>query len=332
MHIFLTLIFFSSLFATPSRIQDLEMPARKHWIANDGYCGETSFIAAGIYYGQYMSQYMARSLALNGGAQTDGELLLGDNAMQAARAMHLHVAEWPGGTSAEFLDWARQHILAGRPVIIGVYANQYRFYGTTDPTAGDPDYDHIVPAFGIASGPTKKAIGYYDDDVLAFSDNGLWAPKNKPPYIFREPFAEFQASRTTANAPDSPIYTLPNDTRNYGIAILGIADAFGDTLPIRLQVTPNDEAPPIDDGSNTPPAASTLTIRVLVSNLRPDKRYILYRYNDPASVPEDRFNAHGSQALSARQFQIKQGTTWQIEETIPSNEPAIYRAVLLTAP
>jgi len=33
------------------------------WDANYGYCGEVSLISAGLYYGQYISQYDARALA-----------------------------------------------------------------------------------------------------------------------------------------------------------------------------------------------------------------------------------------------------------------------------
>ncbi len=33
----------------------LDIPPRFQWNANNGYCGEVSFISAGLYYGQYCS-------------------------------------------------------------------------------------------------------------------------------------------------------------------------------------------------------------------------------------------------------------------------------------
>ncbi len=37
------------------------------WGVNFGYCGETSFITSGMYYGQYLSQYDVRRLNLKPG-------------------------------------------------------------------------------------------------------------------------------------------------------------------------------------------------------------------------------------------------------------------------
>ena len=34
-----------------------DIPLRIQWDANSGYCGEVSMISAGLYYGQYLSQY-----------------------------------------------------------------------------------------------------------------------------------------------------------------------------------------------------------------------------------------------------------------------------------
>ncbi|MFZ8911013.1 MAG: hypothetical protein ACO20A_10210, partial [Candidatus Nanopelagicales bacterium] len=41
----------------------INMAPRLQWNANGGYCGEVSFISAGMRYGQYTSQWTARSLA-----------------------------------------------------------------------------------------------------------------------------------------------------------------------------------------------------------------------------------------------------------------------------
>lgn len=58
-------------------------------------------------------------------------------------------------TAAQFLEWAKQQITAGRPVIIGL-----RMKGYTDSY-----YDHIVPFWGVCSSdvrPTAPLINETD--------------------------------------------------------------------------------------------------------------------------------------------------------------------------
>ena len=55
------------------------------------HAGEVSFISAGMMFGQYTSQWTARSLASPGVAQTEesSQLLLGENDLAAASRMRL---------------------------------------------------------------------------------------------------------------------------------------------------------------------------------------------------------------------------------------------------
>ncbi len=55
----------TSVIAAPQKWK-LDIPPRYQWNANNGYCGETSFISAGLYYGQYCSQWKARDIASPG--------------------------------------------------------------------------------------------------------------------------------------------------------------------------------------------------------------------------------------------------------------------------
>src|SRR5687768_3243717 len=67
---------------------------RLQWNENDGYCGETSFISAGMHFGQYCSQFTARGIASPGVPQSDpaSQLLLGVNDVSAARKMRLQAS------------------------------------------------------------------------------------------------------------------------------------------------------------------------------------------------------------------------------------------------
>ena len=53
---------------------------------------------------------------------------------------------------------------------IAVYENQFVFYKDSSPSAGDPEYDHIIPVLRIDSNFNDSL--YHPDDVIYFSDNG----------------------------------------------------------------------------------------------------------------------------------------------------------------
>lgn len=315
------------------------IPPRLQWNENFGYCGEVSVISAGLYYGQYLSQYDARAIASNNRPQyqSKSQLLVGVNDTSAATKMHLTYAEWTTSSETstnQFLAWVKSEAIAGYPVAIGIYTNEYLFYGDTNLTAGDPDYDHIVPVTGISSNsPLTNANTYYANDVITFNDNGLWTGTNngQPQYVFSYPFGTFEASRKQANAQSGNIYSLTNDGRNYAIAITGVVDLDRETVPVRVATSVNYESPDIKNGSTTRPAPMPLTLTITVSGLVPGAAYNLYRYNAMSGVPNSAFNANAASASQKWAF-VASGTTYVTAQNIESNEEAIYRAVPASAP
>jgi hypothetical protein len=308
------------------------IPPRLQWNENFGYCGEVSLISAGLYYGQYVSQYDARAIASNGTPQNlnGSQLLLGVNDRAAANAMHLNAVEWDGSggaTSQDFLAWVKESVVQGAPVAIGVYTNEYRFYGSTNPHAGDAEYDHIVPVNGIRSSHPLSDSSYYANDSIVFSDNGLWAPGGNPPYQFSYSFGSFQKTRTQANAHLGPVYSLASAASNYGLAVTGVMDLYHDTVPVSLATNVNYEKPDIANHSNTRPAPMPLVLTITLSHLQPGIAYKLYRYNDFSKVPDFAFNAHAEQALESWNVQIASGSSFTLTEQINSDEIAVYRAV-----
>lgn len=328
---------FSLLFLAVAAFADMKtnhVPSRLQWMANSGYCGETSLISAGLYYGQYLSQYDARAIATKDGTQTGGSLLLGLNDKKAAHKMHLSVEEWDTDSeqnTEQFLIWLKQKVAAGNPVAIGVYANQYLFYGTTDPSAGDPDYDHIVSVTTLASNHPITDPTYYGDDQVGFSDNGFWDNETTPVYYFSYTLDSFQADRKAANAPSGSVYSVSSDGSNYGIAITGVKDDNGDTLPTRVYVNQNYENPSIQDKTNNRPTPMPLVLTVTVSNLEPGTTYNLYYYNDLDSVPDSSFNASASKAFKAWPFKATDSTYTQTV-SIQSKDTAVFRCVKASAP
>lgn len=318
------------LFAEYTRFNDI--PARLQWFTNSGYCGEMSLISAGLYYGQYLSQYDVRALVLDN--QTDGTLLLGVNASKAAHKMHLHYEDWDPElqeNTEQFLIWIKQMVVAGHPVAFGVYANQYIFNNDTNPNAGDPDYDHIVSTVFLSSEHFLTDPSYYEKDVVGFNDNGYFDNGTTPVYFFTYTFQDFPKNRQEANRQSGPIYSLSNDGCNYGIAITGVKDDDHDTLPVRIETNFNYENPPIAHHSNQRPPPMPLTLTVIVSHLDPGTTYHLYRYDNVAVVPDSEFNAK-AEAASEKWIFIPSGDTHVLTQRILSDEQVIYRCVKANAP
>lgn len=315
-----------------------DIPPRQQWTANHGYCGEVGLISAGLYYGQYVSQYDARALASRSRdqARRDSQLLLGANDSDAAAHMHLQAVPWKGGAgtdATDFLAWVKTHVASGHPVLIGVYENLRLFEDTDDDDAGDAQYDHIVSVTGVSSTrPVTIPAAYVADDVLTFSDHGLWSPDDKPDYRYRYAFGAFQATRQEANAQDRAVYSLPRGVGNHGLAITGIIDRDGQTLPVRVATSANDEQPAMPEGGSARPASMPLTLTVTVSGLKPGVPYTLYRYDSFQAVPEAAFNGNASKASKQWKLRGDGGSTYTMQESIRSDQVAVYRAVPDSAP
>jgi len=326
-------------FAVKAEEIRVHLPPRLQWNANGGYCGEVSMISAGLYYGQYMSQFDARAAAIGRTPQSQGELLLGDNDQRAARAMRLASLEWHPAKgdlrglrqTRSFLNWVKNCMTAGYPTIIGVFTNEYLFYGSRNPAAGDPQYDHIVPASSVETAMAGDPQTVFLNTRMRFSDNGLWGTGARRRYFFTYPFRTFLANRSKANSPHGNIYSLPDAGRNFGIAITGIVDPGKVTLPVRVATNKNYEQPEMVDGSNQRPRAMPLSLTVTVSGLSPHVRYKLYRYSSLDKIPVENFNLSRGNASQSWDILIASGSTFTMTQNILSDEIAAYRCVAESA-
>lgn len=342
----------------PPYTQQNPIPVCTQWNENHGYCGEASLIAAGLYFGQYMSQYDVRALAMQASpspttppqhdpckhipCQVNTQLLIGENDTFVAQHMHLAATEWPqadGATSQDFLAWVKEYALQGYPVIIGVFVNGLN----------DPQYDHIVLVDTLKTSgpydpnnpPNNPPPPYSSDDILGFSDHGatLFPPPGTQapifPYHFQYPFGTCQRDRHDASHCPYP-YSVPlvSDTvENYncGIAITGVVDPNNETFPVSLSITPSlsgvyTETDSIAKDSCARPSSNPITLTVNVSGLTTGAQYVLYYYNDITQVPDSDFNTHASQAAESISFTAT-GATYTTTKTIQSSETAVYRCV-----
>jgi hypothetical protein len=253
---------------------------RAQWDANHGYCGETSYIAALMYYGGYMSQYNMRELVLSfinrnnenepyNQSDEESQLLLDSDMIDTmvASALTLSYEKYDGGTVDDFIRWIEKHTNNLVPVIIGVYNSNVLL---DNPNNGLDTYDHIVSALSV------------NDNLVTIWDNGLNSnTTNDIPIMTRE----------DAYNNDS-IYAIPNtepaSLGNWGIAMTGI------NLPsecIRLQVTSSDASEPeMIEGSIIPPEGIPITLTIHLYDLEPNTVYFLYRFNNVMTLPKNNFN------------------------------------------
>lgn len=324
--------------AHATTVHSNDIPPRFQWAANYGYCGEVAMISAGLYFGQYASQYDVRAIASRNIDQSreDSQLLLSVNDLHAAARMRLKAVAWKEADEPDahaFLTWIKKYVLAGYPVIIGIYYNFKTFENDAGPLAGDEDYDHIVPVTGIKSRHALEGpVTYHGDDVLTLSDNGFWTPDGPPVYVLNYGFDAMQASREEANSAAHPDYSLAGAGRHFGVAVTGIVDKDGQTVPVRLTTDVNHETPEMKQGKKNRPAASPLTLTVTVLGLKPGLDYRLYRYDSFDKVPESGFNVHADKAAKSWTIKGTSGASYTLKEQIWSNQVAIYRALPVTAP
>ena len=314
---------------------NVSVPLRFQWNENNGYCGECCIIASGLSLGQYVSQYDARVIAdefrPTSSPQTRTQFLLGVNDVFTAKELRLQSVEWDHKTkdTSAFLGWVKQMVSKGYTVTIGLYMNYYLFYSTTDANAGDADYDHIVSVTRVDSQYPNDGL-YHDEDILYISDNGLWAPVlTGPPYIFSATFKDFQGNRKDANAKTGAVYTVPNDRQigNYGLAISGVLDDNGDTVPIAVNTNVNYETPEIDPRSNTRPKSMPLTLTGTASGLLPAVSYNLYKYSDETAVPTKQFNDNAVKASKVWKSITSNSGSYSWSESITSSDKVFYRMV-----
>ena len=318
-------VFIAEILALPS--WSIDLPPRKQWNANGGYCGEASLIAAGLHFGQYCSQFTARRAASPHGRQSDpkSQLLVGVNDTRAAKAMKLEARPFnPAGQSstAEFVSWIRACVARGHATAIAVFLNSARF---GEKSAGDEEYDHIVTVTGM------DAKNSPDAGVIRLSDHGLYAPGGRSVFSFGLPLAGFLHDRSSANKPASPVYSLKDEPPHYGIAIAGVADRDGMTIPVRLAASRNDE-PEMPDGSDDPPATAPLRLTATVSIPDPSVAYKLYRYDSFEKVPLRAFNANANKAAQVWNIPAESGVSFKVGHDTHTGATVVFRAVPVSAP
>jgi hypothetical protein len=288
-----TTLFLLSMNAQVSSM--LNIPSRIQWPNNDGYCGENSIQMCGLYYGNYISEGLCRTVA-------GGELLIYVNDTVALEAFSFTYKEWNPNVSSpqytSYLDWVKGYLYAKQPVIIAVYVS-----GMTD-----PDYDHIIPAIGFEAASVNT---YSATDSLTYNTNFDLVP-------FSRVFSTLYGTRAIADNSAPFPYYVPKNV-DYGVAVTGNKDPNHLTKPVHIVLDSTDE-PNVSLGV----PACILRATITCDSLTPGQSYALLRYNNYLTVPSIAFNP--ASANSAVYFTAT-SITKTVVDSFMSDSAVFYRCI-----
>ncbi len=248
--------------------RQLDIPGRLQWDNANGYCGETAIQMIGLYYGNYISQNICRTVA-------GGEVLISVNDEAALDSLSFTHEEWDYNQSTpqytSYLIWAKQHLYNYHPVIITAYIKGL----------SDPDYDHIIPAIGFSA--TDTGTFHTNDDLMYNScyDSAF----------FTRSFQSIWDTRSMNGNGATYDYCIPKNI-NYGCAVTGIKDSLKITRPVSLSVDRWDE-PNVTLGEQP----VMLHANATVSGLNIGSRYALLRYDGYRHLPSANFSPINADAV-----------------------------------
>ena len=276
--------------------RQLNIPGRLQWDNANGYCGETSIQMIGLYYGNYISQDICRTVA-------GGEVLIGDDNGEAAlNSMSFTYEEWDYNQATpqyqNYLVWIKQQLYNYHPVIITVFV------------AGmsDPDYDHIIPAIGFTAADTSI---FQNTDVLKFNDC-------YDSTFYTRDFQYMWDTRSMSGNGADYEYCIPKNV-DYGCAVTGIKDSQHVTKPVHLSINRWDE-PNVTLGQSPVLLNATVTI----DSLTIGDKYALLRYNDYTTIPSSVFNPAGATSVV---YFMASGTSQTFSDSFMSNTAAFFRCI-----
>ena len=319
---------------------NLPIRNRMQWLENDGYCGETSIQEVALYYGTYISQYDVRKIFDPTQQQDLAEL---ENWEKVADTIKLKISPFPFDSYPTpqykaFSGWMKGQLAKGYPVALATWLatnpNDVK-YGGTNSTLGlesvglaDATPVNLPYPYPVDPGPLAQidhfitATGYVGADDAKYNPADLALITNHAlsTYTWAHRFGLLFDTRANSGNSRDYVITLPQ-TYCFGLSFTGNVDGTRDNRPVRIELDRIDE-PNLIKGETPVDYQANLTI----TNLRKGARYVLYRYNTPASIPLK--NYAGSKFTSKVDFRAT-ASTQTLSASIPSNSFAAFRCVPL---
>jgi hypothetical protein len=273
----------------------LAMRPRLQWPNANGYCGETSIQMCGLYYGNYISQEVCRTVA-------GGEVLIHLNDTAALSALSFRYMEWdPSAATPQYqgyLNWVKQHLQQKHPVILTVYIKGL----------SDPDYDHILPAIGFRATSINTYAG---TDQLSY--NSCFDTT-----AFTRNFSTLYDTRSMSANGATNTYCIPQNV-DYGVAVTGIKDPAGQTRPVHIVLDSLGE-PNVSLGAS----ARLMKAWITTDSLSAGTAYALLRYTNYQTVPASGFSP--ANANSTIYFTAA-GINQTFRDSFLSNTAVFYRCI-----
>ena len=309
-HIALSLC--ASLLPAGAASATLPIRNRIQWLENNGYCGETSLQECALYFGIYASQFCIRDL-IDPTQQND--LVELEEWARVLDALGLKAVVFPTDRVAApqykvFEVWAKQQLARRHPVI----ATCYFFNGT--PPADDP-VDHIVT---LTSFTAANLTAYSPDDAFVFNHHIPRTTEGLPgaPAAFAQR-AKWLFDLRSMTGPGAIYgYAIQKEV-NYALAIAGTTNESPFARPVRVELDRIGE-PNVIAGEEP----ALLAAEIKIESLTPGVTYVLYRYNDPATVPAAHYAARPSDSKVV--FKAT-ASTHTLTDAIPSKSVAIFRCL-----
>ncbi len=289
------LITISSLNLSAQVGRIINIPGRAQWNSDSGYCGEESLQMIGLYYGNYISEIVTRTIA-------GGWFLIGDNDGPTLNSLSFNYEDFDFNQSTpqyqNYLVWLKKQLYKYHPVIITVYMQGMTY----------PDYDHIIPAVGFSGADTTT---FHNTDELMFND--CFASS-----YFTRTFQSMWDTRSMTGNGANYVFCIPKNI-DFGCAITGNKDDQHVTKPVHLSLDRWDE-PDVTQGEQPVIMNAVIT----VDSLNIGQKYALLRYDNYAVVPSTGFNPAGASNVT---FFTASDTTQTFTGTFMSNTAVFYRCI-----
>jgi hypothetical protein len=287
---------FFSLNGSAQITRILDIPGRLQWDNANGYCGEESIQMIGLYYGNYISQDVCRTVA-------GGEVWVGDdNGEVALDDFSFTINEWDYNQATpqyqDYLVWAKQQLYNYHPVIITVFVQGM----------DDPDYDHIIPAIGFSGADINT---FNATDELMFNDCYTST-------YYTRTFQSIWDTRSMSGNGANYEYCIPMNV-DYGCAVTGIKDVLHETKPVHIALDRWDE-PNVTLGESPVILNATIT----TDSLTIGAKYALLRYDNYINVPSSGFAPAGADATV---YFVASATSQTFSDSFMSNSAVFYRCI-----
>jgi hypothetical protein len=269
----------------------------QQWNTAGGFCGAFSVQHGALAFGAWISQDLVRKANRDQdiphnmhGDPIVGYEVMPSNVAYTAEKLRLRYDLWdpsqPSPQTAAYLAWLKSHLALGHPIAWFPICkgDSHECYPDSCPNGGA--CDHVEPMFGLFSNhPLSDPTVYKDDWILHASDQDL-QPYYRPLVSLSDSLAmDGNCKNAGSGFGKNEMYPCFDESVTYGLAVLGLdvnATDASPLFPVSVSTPGSAGEPNVRAGQSAVPLLATLTVTGLTSG----SKYVLYRYNGTALLPQ----------------------------------------------